>query len=610
MMKMMKFYLLAAAAVAAISCSKEVLPENIENPTPEVELVPMTFTASYEPEISDTKVTYENGATVWNIKDKIMVISESGIATEFTATSVSADGKSATFEGSTETAETYYAVSPASAYVGNDVANGKIYANIPETQTAIAGTFDPKAFLSVAQNNGSTLEFKNACAVIKFTLDNPAGLKSIRFTANNETNIAGTGAIKTENIPIHSWDSDYEKRSAYNMITLNAPEEGFAVDKEYYLTIRGQITCADGIKVYLESESGLKFRSSNNPLFTSGTNNYVRSLGVLDKNLSDATPYDLYNFGFDLTVAGKTINNATYGDATLISSSSTSKGLGKSGVYFVNSDVTATFNSGITGNLIVIGNTPGVRSNVSRTGVSYLSASEGQDALIMHNIKYVDCNANVFQLNNANSFETIIFDNCLLNITSGYSLILSTSAANTITDFIMSNCDIKMAGSVSLMKMGGSTINGITVENNVLYADSEMTSFFAVNTTATVNSVAFNNNTLYNTTIGTTTTNEDAIVKANTITGFTAKNNYVVYANSTANRYFGRASFSEGEVDNNFYIRKDGTYTSIYGVPGTIPSWVINQPAAKDAPSGLITNWDPENGQYILGGYSGVGATR
>ncbi len=77
---MMKFFLLAAAAVAAISCAKENLPIENENPTPEVELVPMTFTASYAEADAETKVAYEDGATVWQLGDKIMVISSTGTA--------------------------------------------------------------------------------------------------------------------------------------------------------------------------------------------------------------------------------------------------------------------------------------------------------------------------------------------------------------------------------------------------------------------------------------------------------------------------------------------------------------------------------------------------
>ena len=230
-MKTMKFFFLAAAVFAAISCVKETAPQG--NVTSEVELVPMTFTASYK---GDTKIAYEGGATVWKPEDEIMVISSNGIAAKFTATSV--DGNIATFEGLTEKTETYYAVSPASAYVGNDIANGKIYANVPQTQTAVAGSFDPKAFLSVASGYGDELCFLNSCSVVGFSLANPEGVNSIRFTAAGQTNLAGTGTVMTNSIPTHRWDGEYSGRSAYDVITLNAPEGGFQTDTEYFLTIR------------------------------------------------------------------------------------------------------------------------------------------------------------------------------------------------------------------------------------------------------------------------------------------------------------------------------------------------------------------------------------
>ena len=622
-MKMMKFFLLAAAAVAAISCVKEDLPIENENPTPEVELVPMTFTASYAEADSETKVAYENGATVWQLGDKIMVISSTGTATEFKATEVTNGGKSATFEGLTENADEYYAVYPASAYKGTpeyvtDAAGGKLVVEVPQVQQAVAGTFHPSAILCIANTKGTDFMFKHSCAFLKFNIAAPEGVKSVRLKVNGSDNVAGIGYVGVNATDMNpKYASSDANMSAYDMITLNAPEGGFEVGEDYFIAMRAN-SCPNGITAYIEYEDKVMSRTSTKQVFTpvkdeagnvimSGSIGKIKNLGQLDKNLSEVTPYDAYTLGLDIMVAGKAINKATYGDATLVTKT---QGIDKSGVYFVNSDATANFNSGITGNLILIGNTPGTRSNVSRSGVSYLTASDSDDALIMQNVKYVECTANVFQLNAAKPFETIIFDNCLLNVASGKYFILSNSAANTITDFTMSNCDVKMDGNVSLVKMGGSTINSITFENNVLYADAEMTSFLAVNSTAKVESVVFNNNTLYNTTIGTSETNEDAILKANNITNFVAKNNYVVYANSNANRYFGRATFVGGEVDNNFYVRKANTTTPIYGVPGTKPAWVINQPAVKGAPANLTTNWDPENGKYILGGYNGVGATR
>jgi hypothetical protein len=276
----------------------------------------------------------------------------------------------------------------------------------------------------------------------------------------------------------------------------------------------------------------------------------------------------------------------------------------------VDSDATATFDSGITGKLVVIGNGE-ARANVSRAGVCYLTASQQEDMLVMKNVRYTDCTDNLFQLNAAYIFESIIFEDCLLEVPNGKNLLLYSTSSNTVNEFRMTDCDVRMTGSACLVKMGEYIIDKILFQNNLMYSDEVMTSFFAVNSSATVNSIVFNNNTLYNTTIGTTSSNEDAVIKVYAAMDFQVKNNYLVYANSTANRYLGRAFFGGGEVDNNFYVRKEGTTTSIYGVAGRpIPAWVISQPAVKSAPANLTVDWDPSNGKYVLGGFAGVGAER
>ena len=487
-MKIMKFFLLAAAAVAAISCAKELSPIENENPTPEVELVPMTFTASYSE--ADTKVAYEDGATVWKEGDKIMVIASTGTATEFTATSV--DGKNATFEGLTENAESYYAVSPASAYVGNDIANGKIYANIPETQTAVAGTFDPKAFLSVASNSGSELYFKNSCAVIGFKLENPANVKSVRFTATGQTNIAGNGVVKTDAIPTHGWDNTYEGRSAFDMITLNAPEGGFAAETDYYLTIRAN-SCPNGIKVYLEKESGVKVRSSENQLFPDGSMNRVRSLGILDKNLTDITPYDSYQMGFDLVVAGKVINKATYGEATLVNESMT---LNNTGVYFVNSGVE---NVSMPAKIYdkdtyIIGN-GSTRADVKLSGTVQWKAN----TLAFKNINLVDdYSGDLMKPNAANG--SVLFEDCALTTDSEKSQLIYSNT--TVVNISFINCDIKVAASSKdILKMGtNGVVTNLYLYNNIFYSVEEngAASFKVVNNGSKVENLTLDQNTFAN----------------------------------------------------------------------------------------------------------------
>lgn len=514
-MKIMKFFLLAAAAVAAISCAKELSPIENENPTPEVELVPMTFTASYaEADDAETKVAYEGGATVWKVNDKIMLIASDGTATEFTATSV--EGNRATFEGLTnEKADSYYAVSPASAYVGNDIANGKIYANIPQNQTAVAGTFDPKAFLSVASNSGSELYFKNSCSVVGFKLSAPAGVKSVRFTATNQTNLAGTGVVKTSNIPTHTWDGTYEGRSAFDMITLNAPEGGFLADTDYYLTIRAN-TCPNGIKVYVEYEDQVKSRNSANPLFPSEVHpaNMIRNLGQLDKNLTDITPYDSYQMGFDLVVGDKVYNKAVNGDAVKVTADGTSMytAFNKGGIRFLDPAADGAIvlhsNVAVSTDAVLVGN---VNSGKVLVDMNGKNVNHTAKTVALKNLELdADAYTNyVFANNNATAdADAFILDNC--SVTGLVKpLWYVNTVGNTLKNLTLIDTDIALAGATNIIDLAKTTSlsnDNVTIKNCILYGESNYVSRIVNNSqnlTSWTADVVFENNTVYNLHAGT-----------------------------------------------------------------------------------------------------------
>ena len=537
-MKMVKYFMFAAAAVATMSCVKDINPETTQ--TPQANLVPMTFTASSDVE---TKVAYENKATVWKVGDKIQVIASTGTATEFTATSVSEDGINATFEGFSETAETYYAVSPSSAYVGNDIANGKIYANIPEKQTAVAGTFDPKAFLSVASNAGGTLYFKNSCAVVGFKLKNTANVKSIRFIANEQTNIAGTGAIKTDAIPTHSWDGTYAGKSAFNMITLNAPEGGFVADTDYYLTIRAN-GCPKGITVYVEYENQVKSRTSDKALFPDGSQNRVRSLGDLDVNLTDILPYDSYQMGFDLVVGDKVYNKAVNGDAVKVTADGTSMytAFNKGGIRFLepaaDGAIVLHSNVAVTADAVLVGN---VNSGKVLIDMNGKNVNHTAKTIALKNLELdTDAYTNyVFANNNATAdADGFILDNC--SVTGLVKPLWYVNVAGyTLKEVTIVNTDIALAGATNIIDLGKTTSLGnelISVKNCILYGASNYVSRIVNNTsniTEWTADVVFENNTVYNLHAG---TNNGLLhmVGANSVT---FKNNLVNFYSLNATEY-------------------------------------------------------------------------
>lgn len=505
-MKMLKYLMFAAVAVAAISCTKEAATPGNETGT---NLIPMTFTTGD----AESKVAYENGATVWKVGDKIQVIASTGTATEFTATSIDDGGKKATFEGLSENAETYYAVSPASAYVGNDIANGKIYANVPETQTAVAGTFDPKAFLSVASSAGGTLYFKNSCSVIGFKLQNPANIKSVRFIANAQTNIAGTGVINTDAIPTHSWDGTYAGRSSFNMITLNAPEEGFIADTDYYMTIRSN-KCPDGITVYIEYNDQIKSRTSSSTLFPDGSLNRVRNLGTLDVNLTDILPYDEYMLGLDLVIGDKVYNKAVNGDAVKVTADGTSMytAFNKGGIRFLepaaDGAIVLHSNVAVTADAVLVGN---VNSGKVLIDMNGKNVNHTAKTIALKNLELdTDAYTNyVFANNDATAdADAFILDNC--SVTGLVKPLWYVNVAGyTLKEVTIVNTDIALGGGTNIIDLSKTTSLGnelISVKNCILYGASNYVSRIVNNTsniTEWTADVVFENNTVYNLHAGT-----------------------------------------------------------------------------------------------------------
>lgn len=612
-MKTFKYFLLAAAAATAVSCAKEINPDT--NEVPETDLVQMTFKASADASDTDTKVAYENKTTVWKDNDKIKVITSNGTVTEFTAESVSEDGKTATFSGLTESsAESYYAVYPAQAYSGDgtEVKEGKLYVNIPDVQTPAADSFDPKAFVSIAKNDGENLLFKNSCAVVGFQITEPSQVKSVRFQAAGVTNLAGTGVVKTDNLPSHTYDQSYTGTTTYDIITINAPADGFQKETYYYFTMRPN-NCADGISIYIEYADGIKSRTSTNRLFTNGSQNKIKKLGTIDQNLSDVSPYNAYEMGFDLVVGGHLINKNTYGDATHITSESTATGLNTDHhVYFIDSDAEAQMNSNRS--IIVIGNDPEKRSKVSRTGHSFIPATAQEDYWILSNIEFAlsDITAGYsLQLNGNDICETVIMDNCLTRIPSSAADFFYANNNNAFKNIVIRDSEFIVSASSAnsfIKAQKEHTIDEITFENNVFYAEDvavPASSFVLITATnPTVTKLSLNRNTFYGA-MGTT-----SLPLTNCkITHLNITNNmFVVQSVSQGNVHMATGNVTESiNVSNNgCYIDNSNTYriAKVNTFKGTTAT-ANDQPASKAMTKG---GWDPSNGKFTVNEL--LGATR
>ena len=137
-MKTRSFFMLSLA-VMAMSCAKEVLPENNPEENVELKLVPMEFTTALE---TKAGIVDGDGTVGWAANDQITVFDNLGGKNTFTT---AAGGATSVFTGKvTEGATAFYALYPqrtstASVLLDpdNEVINSKLFPN----QTAVLGSY-------------------------------------------------------------------------------------------------------------------------------------------------------------------------------------------------------------------------------------------------------------------------------------------------------------------------------------------------------------------------------------------------------------------------------------------------------------------------------------
>ena len=188
-MKNVKSILLASLAILSLSCSKESIKEDVNPSAPQVNLVPMTFSAASP--LTKTAVA-ENGKSVnWLAEDKIAVMDNiKGDALEFNLTD-GAGTSSAKFSGEVSEGSTeFYAFYPYSENLycmEGDFINTEILADQSSTATNIsAGMMVAKA------DESNNFAFKNVNALVKFTVKAEDNIVHVAFRGKGKEKIAGT----------------------------------------------------------------------------------------------------------------------------------------------------------------------------------------------------------------------------------------------------------------------------------------------------------------------------------------------------------------------------------------------------------------------------------
>lgn len=497
------FILSAVAAMATVACTKEIAPETVKT---DGDLIQMTFEAESD---QTSKVVYDRvdnvGTLSWQADDQISVVSKEGTFETFTAQNI--DGNKATFTGWQKSSEEYYAVYPADAVnaVGGSalVNKGEKYGllvNIPAVQKATPGTFDPKAFVAVS---GPAVDgkftFVNLCTVIGFQLKDAANVKSIRFEGLNTNNNGEPQAVTVASRGVVTPGDETGTHTYYDtpstQITLTMPDGGFKNKTDYYFVTRPSKFNL-GITVYIEYKDGsIKKRTSTKQLFTDNSRGVVKHLQTIDDGATELTPYETYELGFDLVIAGKTYNKAEIKkDAVLVNSSSTT--ISEDGVYFINPSVSDAKISGKTYNkLLVSGNDDIRRSDLTITGTVQFN----KDAVIVFNgLTIKEGVAADLIKPSAGGAKVVAFNNCHITTPENKSQFFYSST--NIENFQMYDCDIKVtSNSKQLIKSNADGIfTNLEFVNNIFYAADAngYQDFNVLMYGKTISTLVFNNNTL------------------------------------------------------------------------------------------------------------------
>lgn len=170
-MKKGLFYALCLGVLAmSASCQKTE-----QNPTEKGNSVVFTAQFDNKKNVDVRTVLDETGKrSLWN-KDEIRVLNEEGVSAVYKTDAMGQ--ASATFtileEGATFSGNRFMAACPAEpAGRASWDAGGKTikWLWLKDEQSPVAGSYDPAAHIAVAYTEGTELSFKNACALLKFTV--------------------------------------------------------------------------------------------------------------------------------------------------------------------------------------------------------------------------------------------------------------------------------------------------------------------------------------------------------------------------------------------------------------------------------------------------------
>lgn len=233
--------MIAAVAIAAVACNKELPQEQI--PVGEAKVY------SAIADGNETKAVLDGKATNWENGDAILIYD--GTSAAKYVTSLETPAPNADFviaDGETALAgEKVIAVYPewADGYKSSvaDV-EGKTLskAYLASNQNAKAGSYDPNTAIAMAYSEDANLEFKNATALLKFTVANE-NVKTVTVYSIGGEKITGEWALDYNNGAPKATPAEGDASAGW--VELSAGEGTFEVGAEYFISVYPQ-TLASG----------------------------------------------------------------------------------------------------------------------------------------------------------------------------------------------------------------------------------------------------------------------------------------------------------------------------------------------------------------------------
>ena len=179
------------AVLSAIACNSELIETNQSSNV-------ASFTATLDGADAESKAVLGTSSnnkpqSMWESGDKITIhTGERG----FVFTTTESGKSSAMFscdEDDFTPVKEVVGIYPSGEY-SVDMETKTLVATIPTNQAARIGSYSKNAALAVAYTNSNALHFKNACALLKVTINDP-GIKNVEFYGNNNEKITGSVSV-------------------------------------------------------------------------------------------------------------------------------------------------------------------------------------------------------------------------------------------------------------------------------------------------------------------------------------------------------------------------------------------------------------------------------